>query len=138
MDAETLRIIYQHIEELSNMGDFDQAELLKRFVEEELEPGNVASDVNFDEAYEEWKRNKLKAEIYKVSREWGLDEIIFEKSVVTYTSANPKEIPYIDELTSNVDYNSIDNPKTSNLLEHNMELMKVLPEIVPKIKRKYK
>ncbi|MDY0409879.1 type I restriction endonuclease subunit R, EcoR124 family [Paracerasibacillus soli] len=138
VDAETLRIVYQHIEELSNMGDFEQAELLKQFVEDELEPGNISSNVNFDEAYEEWKRSKLKDEIYKVSREWGLNEMIFEKSVETYSTANPKEIPYIDELTSNVDYDSIDNPKTSNLLEHNMELMKVLPEIVPKIKRKYK
>ncbi|TYS18485.1 type I restriction endonuclease subunit R [Rossellomorea vietnamensis] len=138
VDAETLRIIYQHIEELSNMGDFDQAELLKQFVKEELEPGNVASDVNFDEAYEEWKRNKLKNEIYKLSQEWGLNGMILEKSLETYSSANPKDIPYIDELTSNVDYGSIENPKTSNLLEHNMELLKVLPEIVPKIKRKYK
>src|SRR5690606_7357990 len=104
VDAETLRIIYQHIEELSNMGEFEQAELLKQFVEEELEPGNVASDMNFDEAYEEWKRKKLKDEIYKVSREWGLDEMIFEKSVEAYSTAKPKDIPYIDELTSSVDY----------------------------------
>ena len=138
VDAETLRIVYQHIEELSNLGDYEQAELLKQFVEEELKPGNVSSDVHFDEAYEEWKRTKLKDEIYKVSREWGLNEVIFEKSVENYSMQNPNDVPYIDELTSNVDYHSIENPKTNNLLEHNIELMKVLPEIVPKIKRKYK
>src|SRR5699024_2638591 len=41
VDAETLRLIYQNIEELSNMGDYEQAELLRQFVSEELEPGNV-------------------------------------------------------------------------------------------------
>src|SRR5690606_3828486 len=103
VDAETLRIVYQHIEELSNMGDFEQAELLKQFVEEELKPGNVSSDVNFDEAYEEWKRGKLRTEIYQISQEWGIDEIIFEKSVKSYSTTNPKEIPYIDDITRTVD-----------------------------------
>lgn len=138
VDAETLRLIYHHIEELSNMGDFEQAELLKQFVVEELEPGNVPSHTNFDDAYEQWKQKKLKAEIYQVSREWGLDEVVFERAVEAYSTSNPNDIPYIDELTSNLDYDSIENPKTNNLLEHNMELMKVLPEIVPKLKRKYK
>lgn len=138
VDAETLRIVYQHIEELSNMGDFEQAELLKQFVEEELEPGNVSSDVNFDAAYEEWKQSKLRTEIYQISQTWGIDEVIFEKSVESYSTANPKEIPYIDDITRTVDYNSIKHPQTSNQLEHNMELMKALPEIVPKLKRKFR
>ncbi len=138
VNAETLRLIYQNIEELSNMGDYEQAELLKRFVEEELEPGNISSDVNFDEAYEEWKRSKLRIEIYQISQEWGIDGVIFEKTVEAYSTANPKEIPYIDDLTRTVDYHSIENPQTSNQLEHNMELLKALPEIVPKLKRKFK
>ncbi|PAV27789.1 deoxyribonuclease HsdR [Virgibacillus profundi] len=138
VDGETLRIVYQHIEELSNLGDFEQAELLKQFVEKELKPGNVSSDVNFDEAYEEWKRSKLRKEIYQISAKWGIDEVIFEKSVESYSIANPKEIPYIDDITRTVNYDSIKHQKTSNQLEHNMELLKVLPEIVPKLKRKFK
>ncbi|MHA6250378.1 type I restriction endonuclease subunit R [Oceanobacillus sp. CAU 1775] len=137
-DPETMRLIYQHIEELSNLGDHEQAELLKQFVVEEFEPGHVSSAVNFDEAYEEWKRNKLRKEIYQISAEWGIDGVIFEKSVGAYSSANPTEIPYIDDITRTVDYNSIKDQKASNLLEHNMALMKALPEIVPKLKRKFK
>ena len=138
VDAETLRLIYQQINELSNLGEYEQAELLKQFVKEELEPQNVPSNMHFDDAYEAWKESKLKAEIYQVSQKWGLNEVIFEKAIETYSASNPTDIPYIDELTRNVDYDSIDNPETSNLLEHNMKLMKALPEIVPKIKRKYK
>lgn len=138
VDPETLRIVYQHIEELSNMGDFEQAELLKQFVEEELVPGHVSSNVNFDEAYEEWKRSKLRTEIYQVSQVWGIDEVIFEKAVESYSSANPKEIPYIDDITRTVDYDSAKHKETSNQLEHNMELMKALPEIVPRLRRKFK
>src|SRR5690625_4487299 len=40
VDSETLRIIYQQIEELSNLGNYEKAELLKEFVEEELQPGH--------------------------------------------------------------------------------------------------
>ena len=138
VDAETLRLIYQNIEELSNMGDYEQAELLRQFVSEELEPGNVPSNINFDEAFENWKKEKLRDEIYQVSSEWGIDDVVFEKAIEAYSIANPNEIPYIDELTSSIDYDSIENPKTSNLLEHNIALSNVLPEIVPKLKKKYK
>lgn len=138
VDAETLRLIYQHIEEVSNMGEYDQAELLKKFVQEEIEPGNVPSNVNFDDAYENWKNAKLKKEIYKISKEWGVNEVIFEKAVNAYSVTKPDEIPYIEDITKSVDYHSIENPKTPNQLVHNMELHKTLPEIVPKLKRKFK
>src|SRR5699024_1649842 len=40
VDSETLRIIYEEIQELSDMGEDQQAKLLKEFVETELVPGN--------------------------------------------------------------------------------------------------
>lgn len=138
VDAETLRIIYQHIEEVSNLGDYEQAELLKQFVQEEIEPGNVPADLNFDEAYEEWKREKLRIEIYALSKQWGMDQAVFEKSVAAYSSAKPDEIPYIEDITRTIDYASIENPQTRNKLEHNMQLLKTLPDIVPKLKRKFR
>src|SRR5699024_8905033 len=138
VDAETLRLIYQNIEEVSNMGDYEQAELLRRFVNEELEPGNVPSTINFDEAYDNWRKKQLREEIYQVSSDWGVDSVIFEKAVEAYSVADSDEIPYIDEITNSADYESIENPKTNNLLEHNMALSNKLPEIVSKLKKKYK
>ena len=45
------------------MGDFVQAQLVKEFVDEELVPGHLPSNINFDEAFTEWKneirRNNL-------------------------------------------------------------------------------
>ena len=38
VDAETLRIVHQQIEELSNLGNHEKAQLLKEFVEAELKP----------------------------------------------------------------------------------------------------
>src|SRR5699024_9298325 len=138
VDAETLRLIYQNIEELSNLGDYEQAELLKQFVSEELEPGNVSSNINFDEAFENWKKRLLHNEIYQISSEWGIDGAILEKAVEEYSVAKPDEIPYIDDLTHSIDFASIEDPKISNLLEHNIALSKKLPEVVYKLKKKYK
>lgn len=120
------------------MGEYDQAELLKKFVQEEIEPRNVASKVNFDDAYENWKSTKFKKEIYKISKEWSVNGVIFEKAVKAYSVTRPDEIPYIEDLTKSVDYESIEKPTTPNKLVHNMELLKTLPDLVPKLKRKFK
>ena len=138
VNAETLRLIYQNIEEFSNMGDYEQAELLRRFVSEELEPGNIPSNIGFDEAYDDWLKEQLREEIYQVSSDWGIDSLIFEKAIEAYSVSNPDEIPYIDDITKSIDYTSIENPKTNNLLEHNMALSNELPDIVSKLKKKYK
>src|SRR5699024_12313754 len=58
VDTETLRIIYQQIEELSNLCDHEQAQLLKQFVMEELEPGHKSSNNTFAKAYEIWQDRK--------------------------------------------------------------------------------
>lgn len=137
VDAETLRLIYQNIEELSNLGEYDQAELLKQFVQEELEPGNIPSGMNFDDAYETWKKERMRKEINTVSKEWGIDEAIFEKAVEAYSISNPDEIPYIEDITQSLNIEKTDKPKGNNQLMHNMELHKTLPEITQKLNRKY-
>src|SRR5699024_8145894 len=108
------------------------------FVSEELEPGNVPSNINFDEAFENWKRNQLHHEIYQVSSEWGIDDVIMEKAVEEYSVEKQDEITYIDDLYNSIDYASIESPKTSNFLEHNMALSNELPGIFSKLKKKYK
>lgn len=72
------------------------------------------------------------------SHDDNVDSVIFEKAVEAYSVANPDEILYIDDITNSVDHESIENPETSNLLEHNMALSNKLPDIVSKLKKKYK
>ncbi|WKB36437.1 hypothetical protein QS257_04815 [Terrilactibacillus sp. S3-3] len=81
VDSETLRIIYEQIQELSNMGEYEQAQLLKKFVDTELVPGNLSIGLNFDEAFEVWKASKLNSAVEDFSNEWGLDSELLRKSV---------------------------------------------------------
>ena len=138
VDTETIRIIYQQIEELSNMGEHEEAELLKEFVIEELEPGNVSSDISFDDAFELWKKEKRRKVVYEISQEWGLNTALLERAIDTYSVANPNDIPFIEDLMSNVDFASATNKKTNNLLEHNILLNEYLHEVIPKLKIRYK
>ncbi|NBJ68929.1 MULTISPECIES: HsdR family type I site-specific deoxyribonuclease [Clostridia] len=137
VDTETLRIIYQQIEELSNMGDHEQAELLKEFVMEELEPGNISSEINFDEAFENWKNDKKRSDIYNIAQDWGLNSTIFEKSVEAYSSTSPNDIPFIDDLMDSLDFDSAKNKIANNQLQHNLALTPFLYKVIPKIKSKY-
>ena len=138
VDAKGLKVIYDHIEELSNLGEHEQAELLKEFMKEEIEPGNVSIETAFDDAYEDWKLKKLREEIHEVSKEWGMDERIFERSVIEYTVSETKEVPFMEDITNSVDYSAIENPKANSPLDHLIVMGEELPDIVHKLNRKYR
>ena len=139
VDRETLRLIYEEIQELSNMGEDEQAKLLKEFVETELVPGNLSSDLNFDESFDNWIQNKIEKEIKEFSQEWGLDESLLSKSVDQFSIVKEDEIPYIDELQKSVDFNTARNQSAGNQLKHMINLINnELPDWLTEINKKYK
>lgn len=137
VDQETLRIIYEQIQELSNMGDDEQAQLLKEFVDTELVPGNLSSGVNFDESFELWKKGKQMAEVEVFAKEWGLDAKLLQSSVIAYTASQPDIVPYIDEIMKRLDFGNAENKTAGNRLKHVMTLSRVLPGWVAEIKQKF-
>lgn len=137
VDSETLRIIYQQIQELSNMGDNEQAQLLREFVDTELVPGNLSSNMNFDESFELWKSTQLQTAVNALAMEWGLDSDLFEKSVRSYSPSQPDVVPYIDELIKSVDFDAANHQAGNNRLMHVMKLTGKLPELIAEIKQRY-
>ncbi|MEK4649566.1 HsdR family type I site-specific deoxyribonuclease [Exiguobacterium sp. FSL W8-0210] len=137
VDSETLRIIYQQIQELSNMGDNEQAQLLREFVDTELVPGNLSSNMNFDESFELWKSTQLQTAVNALAMEWGLDSDLFEKSVRSYSPSQPDVVPYIDELIKSVDFDAANKQAGNNRLMHVMKLTGKLPELIAEIKQRY-
>lgn len=137
VDGETLRIIYEQIQELSNMGEYEQAQLLKEFVDTKLVPGKLSSLVNFDGAFEDWKSDKLKSAVKDFANEWGLDGELLEKSVYSYSTSQPDVVPYISDLIGSVDFTKATNQSAGNLLKHNMTLTAELPQWIAESKQKY-
>jgi len=138
VDSETLRIIYEQIQELSDMGEYEQALFLREFVDTELLPGNLTGVVNFDEAFEMWKDNKLKSEVDSFASEWGIDSEILAKSVNAYSNTHAETVPYINDIICSVNYGKARNQTAGNLLKHNMTLTTTLPIWIAKIKQMYK
>ena len=137
VDQETLRIIYEQIQELSNMGDDEQAQLLKEFVDSELVPGTLSSGVNFDESFELWKKGKQMAEVEVFAKEWGLDAKLLLSSVIAYTVSQPDVVPYIDGIMKSLDFGNAENKSAGNRLKHIMILSRVLPGWVAEMKQKF-
>jgi len=137
VDGETIRIIYEQIQELSDMGDDNKAHLLKEFVDTELVPGKLSYNVNFDDAFDSWKHDKLKADINDLADRWGIDRAWLYKSVNTVSVTQREVIPYIDELTKSVDYGMATDKSAGSKLKHMMILTSKLPELIAEMKQKY-
>lgn len=137
VDDETLRIIYEQIQELSDMGEYNKAQLLKEFVYTELVPGNLSYNLNFDDAFDIWKQSKLKADIDDLADRWGINREWLFKSVNAFSVTQPEMIPYIYELTQSVNYDMAKDKSAGNQLKHMMTLTRKLPELIAEKKSKY-
>ena len=137
VDNETLRIIYEQIQELSNMGEDGQARLLREFVDTELVPGKLSSSLNFDESFEIWKKGRLHMAVVEFANGWGLDSELLEKSVSAFSGPQTAAIPYIDELIASVDLSKATNQPIGNRLSHNMKLVRELPIWIAGIKARF-
>lgn len=136
VDDETLRIIYEQIQEVSDMGDNIKAKLLKRFVDEELLQGRISSDIPFDVAFDNWSHEEMQKKVVALALKWGLDMELLSKSVLSYDTSEPQKIPYMEELVKSLDYdNALE--KAPNILAHNMELRVKLPKEIREIKYTY-
>ena len=139
VDDETLRLIYEEIQELSDMGQAEEAKLLKEFVETELLTGQIKSELDFDQDFENWKQTKVEKETADFAKTWGIDRRILAKSLEQFEPSKKDIIPYIDELQASIDYSKAENQKAGNQLAHMMFLVnEEIPEYLTEMKKKYK
>lgn len=136
VDDETLRIIHEQIQELSNMGEDTKANMLKEFVDTELVTGKLEFGIHFDDAFNTWKLNKLKVEVGQISENWGISKEWLLKSVNSFVKSG-ETIPYIEEITGSVDYEKASDKSAGNRLKHIMTMNKMLPGRIMELKLKY-
>lgn len=137
VDGETIRIIYEQIQELSYMGEDNKAKLLKEFVDNELVPGNLSYNLNFDDAFDIWKQEKLKEDTSDLADRLGIDRVWFLKSVNAFSALKSKEVPYIEDLIKTVDYEKATDKSAGNRMKHMMMLTSKLSDLIAELKEKY-
>lgn len=132
IDSENLRLIYESIQEMSQQGEDKKAQLLKRFVDEELVKGHLTGTQSFDEAFEEWKATLQKQSIHQVSLDWGMDATLLWESVETAKQQHTTEVPYVEELINSIDISKARNPLGTRL-QHRMRVAKELPAKIEEV-----
>lgn len=138
VDTETLRLINEEIQELSDMGEYEQARLLKEFVDTELSPGNISARIKFDESFENWKQAKLFSIIDEFAANWGIDNLLLRKSYESFTIKKPDVIPYIEEITTTLSFEDVKDKSAGNRLVHVMKLSKILPKWIRELSEQFR
>ena len=137
VNDETLRLIYQEIQELSDMGEDEKAKLLREFVDSELIPGNLSSGVDFDVAFNQWRNDRVSAIVNLFAEEWGIDGNLLKRSFDAFSTSKVGEIPYFDEITKSVDFESAKNQSAGSRLKHIFSLTHKLKTWMPELKQKF-
>ena len=138
VDAELLRLIYEKIQQLSDNGEAEVAALIREFVEKELITGHIPSEIDFDEAFKNWKEDKLKLEVKQFSEFWGItNSEILIKSVNSYSENKTDIVPYIDEIIESIDMDIAQNKENNNRIKHSIDLGKKLPSWILEVRSKY-
>ncbi len=137
LDEETLKIVYEQIQELSDMGNHEEAILLREFVDTQIMGGKDLKNERFDELFCFWKKGKQYEEILKFSEKWGLNDELLLKSFEDYSLSEPDLIPRIEELIKSVDFDKAQNQEAGSILKHNVKLVEEVPKWMKEIKRKF-
>lgn len=138
INNNNLLLILEQIQELSNLGEHETAESLKRFVNEELVSGHIPATSNFDEAFQNWQDKQQFEEVKAFASEWGIDADLLSKSLKEYSLIKPEEIPFRDDISKTLDPDKATNIFAGNKLMLNMKLGPVLQKWMRDIKQKYK
>jgi len=137
VDSETLRIIHEQIQELSDMGEHIKATLLKEFVDTELVMGKLPFGVHFDDAFNTWKEEKRNNVIKNLSDKWGISYDWLLRSISAFDTTKPSSIPYIDEIIKGLDFSKALDKSAGSQLAHTMKMMNELPVSISGIISRY-
>lgn len=137
VDDETLRLIYQEIQELSDMGENEKAKSLREFVDSELLSGNLSSSIGFDAQFKQWMSDRIVTAVDSFAEEWGIDKNLLKRSFDAYSTSKADEVPYFDEITRSVDFAIAKNQLAGNKLRHNVNLRQELKKWMPEVKQRF-
>ncbi|MBM6772996.1 type I restriction endonuclease subunit R [Ligilactobacillus agilis] len=138
LTEEDRQKIEDWIRELSDQGEYQKAQLIKKFLDEVVlaDQGTLTEDI-IDE-FSKWKHQQLNQEVGKFARKWGIDEGLLQKSLQNYNLAEPEVIYYIEDLNTAISFGDAEDQSCGNPLKHKMTVMNELPKWMAKTTKQYK
>ena len=131
LDDESMRILLEKIQQLSNRGEKQQADLLKLFLAD-IQAGKVAAVSDIDSAYTAWKNDRYEEDLARYALKWGVEVSLLKTSLAAYDSANPDNIPLIGEMQTNLHYEG-----EEDYFDHCVAFTESMPEFVREMHSKY-
>lgn len=138
LTEEDLQNIEDWIQDLSDQGEYQKAQLIKQFLDEVVLTDQEEAIEDINDEFDKWKQRQLAREVEKFARKWGIDEDLLQKSVQNYNSADPEVIPYIADLNKAISFDDAEDKSCGKLLKHKMTVMKELPKWIASTTNQYK
>lgn len=135
--AQDIQKIKDSIQDLSDRGEDQKAQLLKKFLDEQVMTDSLDSSSEISDAYNDWKLDQLHQVVTSFAHRWGINEIILQKSIDNFDYRSPDNIPYIDDINKNISFNNAEDKRYGNLLHHKIEVIKQLPKWLLTVSKKY-
>ena len=135
LSEESYSNIYKVIEEFSNLGEKNKADLLREFVDELRNDDSLSGEENIAYIYEDWKTSKQKYIIREFSESYSVDNEILWNSYLKYNSG---DIPYLGDIRNSSDYDKAKIKLGASKLTHNMKLTKKLSEFMEELSEKFR
>ena len=126
--SKDLEFINEKIKELSDMGDYEEAEMISEFLEERLKPRKISGYKYFDEAYADWKEEKRIDHLKNFADEWKISFELLKDSADSYSLNNPDFIPLSSDLTRSMQIEN-DSERIIKQIKFGGELKKFIREI---------
>lgn len=140
IDEESLRLLSEKIQELSNLGEAEQAGLLRGFLKA-VQHGEIVEGMSADDAFDQWKAQRYMEEVQSFADDWGMDAKLLRLSVDAFSLKEADLVPRWDDLTHSIDLKKAKKPQGNNFFEHIHALYggdhPLLPQWMADMKRKY-
>ncbi|RHW48890.1 type I restriction endonuclease subunit R, EcoR124 family [Lactobacillus bombicola] len=132
-----IKKIKNAIQELSERGEDQKAQLLNNFLDEKVMTESFNSNNDINDVYNDWKHGKLHQKVTEFSHQWGIDVNVLQKSVDNYDPIDPENIPYVDDINKSISFDEAVDKSYGNLLTHKINVIKKLPIWMRSVSKKY-
>lgn len=136
-NGEIPDIIEEKIEEFSNLGHYEEAQLLREFIYTEYEKYSQLSSEEKLDAFYAWKEQKRDTEIHDYAVKYGVNFAALKKVYDNYSLKEPEYIPNKEELDNAINFERAIEPFGRKAYVHKLNFNQNLGMWLREMKQRY-
>ena len=136
-NGEIPDIIEEKIAEFSNLGHYEEAQLLREFIYTEYEKYSQLSSQEKLDAFYAWKDQKRDMEIHDYAVKYGVKATVLKKVYDKYSLKEPEVIPNKEELDNSINFKHAIEPLANGPGYHKLKFNQNLGMWLREMKQRY-